>query len=76
VAIAERSWWWILTAVVLAYGLAWVAHPFVEHNMPATFKHPLFSWWADHQRMVFLMVTGQMGEEVKRHAGPAPAMMT
>jgi hypothetical protein len=44
--------------------------------MPATFKHPLFSWWADHQRMVFLMVTGQMGEEVKRHAGPAPAMMT
>jgi len=25
-AIAERRWWWIAAAVVLAYGLAWVAH--------------------------------------------------
>jgi len=61
-AIAERRWWWVAMAVVLAYGLAWLAHLFVEHNMPATFEHPLFSWWAD-QRMVFLMVTGQMGKE-------------
>jgi len=42
---------------------------FVEHNMPATFEHPLYSWWAD-QRMVFLMITGQMGKEVKRYASP------
>lgn len=67
-AIAERRWWWIAAAVILAYGLAWVAHLFVEHNMPATFDHPLFSWWAD-QRMVFLMITGQMGKEVKRYSG-------
>jgi len=72
-AIAERRWWWVAMAVVLAYGLAWLAHLFVEHNMPATFEHPLFSWWAD-QRMVFLMVTGQMGREVKRYAGSPPGI--
>ncbi len=29
-AIAERRWWWIAAAVVLAYGLAWLAHFFVR----------------------------------------------
>ena len=65
-AIAERRGWWILAALAVAYGLAWISHLFVEHNMPATFDHPLFSWWAD-QRMVFLMLTGQMGREVRRY---------
>ncbi len=51
-------------------GLAWVSHFFVEHNMPATFDHPLWSWWAD-QRMMFLMVTGQMGREVRRYTSPS-----
>src|SRR5260370_39815776 len=69
-AIAERRWWWVLAALLLAYGLAWLAHFFVEHNMPATFEHPLFSWWAD-QRMVFLMLTGQMGREMNQYAKPA-----
>jgi hypothetical protein len=68
-AIAERRWWWVLAAILVAYGLAWLAHLFVEHNMPATFEHPLFSWWAD-QRMVFLMITGQMTKEVKRYTAP------
>src|SRR6202790_5143046 len=47
-AIAERRWWWVLAALVVAYGLAWISHFFVEHNMPATFDHPLWSWWAAH----------------------------
>jgi hypothetical protein len=72
-AIAERRWWLIGVALVLAYGLAWFAHLFVENNMPATFEHPLFSWWAD-QRMVFLMITGQMGTEVNRYAGSSPTI--
>ena len=71
-AIAERRCWWILAALAVAYGLAWIAHLFVEHNMPATFEHPLYSWRAD-QRMVFLMITGQMGKQVKRYAGPRGA---
>jgi hypothetical protein len=70
-AIAQQRWRWIFVAVLVAYGLAWLAHFFLEHNRPATFGHPLFSWWAD-QRMVFLMLTGQMGREVKQHASLAP----
>jgi len=33
----------------------------------------LYSWWAD-QRMVFLMITGQMGKEVKRYASSPPGI--
>jgi len=64
-AIASRRWWLILVALVVPYALAWIAHFFVEHNKPASFGHPLWSWWAD-QRMVVLMLAGRMGEEVKR----------
>jgi len=65
-AIAERRWSWVLVALAVSYGLAWISHFFVEHNTPATFQHPLWSWWAD-QRMMFLMVIGQMGNEVKKY---------
>jgi hypothetical protein len=40
---------------------------FAEHNRPATFEHPLWSWWAD-QKMVALMLSGKMAEEVRRCA--------
>ncbi|HEY6264640.1 MAG TPA: DUF962 domain-containing protein [Candidatus Acidoferrum sp.] len=66
-AVALRHWWWILAALVVSYALAWISHFLVEHNRPATFEHPLWSWWAD-QRMVALMLTGKMGEEVRRCA--------
>ena len=66
-AIAERTWWLVLLALVVSYGLAWVSHFFVEHNMPATFEHPLYSWWAD-QKMMFLMVIGKMSNEVRKYA--------
>ena len=56
-AIAVHRWWWILAALVISYALAWLSHFFLEHNRPATFEHPLWSWWAD-QKMVFLMVSG------------------
>ena len=64
-AIAARRWWWIAGAVLVSYALAWLSHFLLEHNKPATFEHPLWSWWAD-QRMVFLMFIGKMGEEVKK----------
>jgi hypothetical protein len=72
-AIAVHRWWWIAAAVIVAYGLAWTAHFFVEHNRPVTFGHPLWSWWAD-QKMVFLMLTGRMGDEVGRCTKEPPGV--
>jgi hypothetical protein len=40
------SWWW-LAAIVCGYGFAWVGHFFFEHNRPATFKHPVYSFIGD-----------------------------
>lgn len=64
-AVIERRWWWIALALMVPYALAWVSHFFIEHNRPATFEHPLWSWWAD-QKMVAMMIVGKMGEEVMR----------
>ncbi|MFY9584586.1 MAG: DUF962 domain-containing protein [Candidatus Acidiferrales bacterium] len=52
-------------ALLLPYALAWFSHFFVEHNRPATFGHPLWSWLAD-QKMVALMLVGKMANEVRR----------
>ncbi|MCF2949291.1 DUF962 domain-containing protein [Paraglaciecola aquimarina] len=34
-------------APIAGYGFAWVGHFFFEHNKPATFKHPLYSFIGD-----------------------------
>jgi hypothetical protein len=68
-AIAVHRWWWILAALVISYALAWLSHFFLEHNRPATFEHPLWSWWAD-QKMVFLVLIGRMGDEVRKYSDP------
>ncbi|MGJ8679136.1 Mpo1-like protein [Paraglaciecola sp.] len=34
-------------APVAGYGFAWVGHFFFEHNKPATFQHPLYSFIGD-----------------------------
>jgi hypothetical protein len=65
VSFILRKPWWIIAAFVVPYALAWFSHFFVEHNRPATFGHPLWSWLAD-QRMVALILTGRMGREVRR----------
>ena len=46
-ACATQSWWWLLGLPVLGYGFAWVGHFFFEHNKPATFTHPLYSFVGD-----------------------------
>jgi len=64
-AILTGHWWWIAAALVVPYALAWIGHFFVEHNRPATFEHPLWSWWAD-QKMVGMMMAGRMNGEVMK----------
>jgi len=54
-------------ALAVPYALAWFSHFFVEHNRPATFGHPLWSWAAD-QKMVAMVLAGKMGKEVERCA--------
>jgi len=44
--IAGRPWW-TLGALAFGYGCAWIGHAVFEHNRPATFKHPLYSFAGD-----------------------------
>jgi len=68
VGIVLRNWWLVPAALVVGYAFAWIGHFFVEHNKPATFGHPGWSWLAD-QKMVGLMLVGKMDAEVRRCAG-------
>ena len=69
-ALALRSGWLALAALVLGYAFAWVGHFFVEHNRPATFKYPFWSFAADW-KMWALALGGRLEPELRR-AGVAP----
>ena len=47
IALATLNAWWLLAALVSGYAFAWVGHFFFEHNRPATFKHPFYSFIGD-----------------------------
>ena len=54
-AILDANPWWIVAAFVAGYGFAWTGHAFFEHNRPATFKYPLYSFvgdWAMYRDML------------------------
>ena len=54
-AILDANAWWIAAALAAGYGFAWVGHAFFEHNRPATFKYPLYSFigdWALYKDML------------------------
>ena len=51
--------------LVIGYAFAWISHFYVEHNKPATFKYPLWSFISDY-KMVWLMLFGKMDAEVER----------
>jgi hypothetical protein len=46
-AFATLNFWWVLAALACGYAFAWVGHFFFEHNRPATFTHPLWSFVGD-----------------------------
>jgi hypothetical protein len=66
-AIYSGRLWLIVAALIVPYAFAWVSHFFIEHNRPASFAHPLWSWLAD-QKMVAMVLAGKMDTEVQRCA--------
>jgi hypothetical protein len=64
-AFFTSNLWFIPLGLVLGYSFAWIGHFFVEHNKPATFQYPLWSFRADW-RMWRLMLFGRMREEIER----------
>jgi hypothetical protein len=66
VSLVLHAWWLLAGALLSGYAFAWVAHFFVEHNRPATFKAPWKSLASDW-RMWGLWVTFRLGRELRRH---------
>lgn len=46
-ALWTRNAWWLGAALLAGYGFAWIGHFFFEHNRPATFRHPIYSFIGD-----------------------------
>jgi hypothetical protein len=60
----------LLVALVAGYAFAWIAHATVEHNRPATFTYPVWSFAADWKMWAYA-ITGRLGRELER-AGVRP----
>jgi hypothetical protein len=58
-ALVTQAWWLLAVAIVQGYAFAWVGHFFFEHNKPATFKYPGFSFLGDW-RLWWEIVTGKI----------------
>ncbi len=46
-ALVLQIGWLVALAILQGYAFAWVGHFFFEHNKPATFKYPRFSFIGD-----------------------------
>lgn len=65
-ALYRRSLLLFFFAVASSYMIAWIGHFFVEENMPATFKYPVYSAIGD-MVMYFKMWNGTMEAEVAKY---------
>ncbi|MEG3001607.1 MAG: DUF962 domain-containing protein [Comamonas sp.] len=46
-ALWWRQPWFVLLGLVLGYACAWIGHFGFEHNRPASFQRPLYSFMGD-----------------------------
>jgi hypothetical protein len=68
-ALARSTPLLLVAAALSGYGCAWVAHAAIEHNRPATFRYPLWSFAADW-KMWGCADTGRLGRELRRAGLP------
>jgi hypothetical protein len=59
------DWRLLVAAPLVGYAFAWFAHLVFEGNKPATFGHPLWSFYSDF-RMLALWAGGRLGPELTR----------
>lgn len=57
--VLTQSWAGLALLPVLGYGFAWVGHFLFEHNRPATFTYPRYSFAGDWV-MYWQMLRGQI----------------
>ena len=57
--LATQLWWLVAVALIQGYAFAWVGHFFFEHNRPATFRYPRFSFMGDW-RLWWEILTGKV----------------
>ena len=53
----------------VGYAFAWIGHAAVEHNRPATFRYPVWSFLADWKMWAYAL-TGRLGRELERTGLP------
>jgi hypothetical protein len=58
-SLVTQLWWLVAVALIQGYAFAWVGHFFFEHNKPATFRYPLFSFMGDW-RLWWEILTGKV----------------
>src|SRR5258706_10332669 len=63
--VARRQWYFFPVFFIVGYGFAWFAHFVIEKNKPASFRFPFWSFISDF-KMMWYMVTGQIGAEIER----------
>jgi hypothetical protein len=58
-ALVMGNAWWLLAIPLVGYGFAWVGHFRYEHNRPATFTYPFYSFAGDWV-MFWQILTGRI----------------
>ena len=58
-ALVTQLWWLVAVALIQGYAFAWAGHFFFEHNKPATFRYPGFSFMGDW-RLWWEILTGKV----------------
>jgi hypothetical protein len=66
-ALALRAPALVGLGIGVGYACAWIGHFFIEHNRPATFRYPLWSFLADW-KMWGCAATGRLDRELRRVA--------